>query len=322
MNENPKQMSQKDLIKIELKERSSHFAFLYGNGVNKYINKDFPDWKTLLNNLYKEIIGSKVNCKFKGISYTELYEILKLKLRENGDANSEVTILNKVIEMIDTTNKADYQNPFNIAMYYDVPVLTTNFDRNLDSEMKKSILKVKNEHQFSNYYPWNVYYAPKNAGSKKNVYGYGVWHINGSVDYKRSVKLGVKAYMNMVSKAKNYLHDCGKNSLFCKQEGDDSDGQIHPWKGANTWLELFFNCSLCIIGLSLDENETFLRWLLIQRASFNMDRRDNRRKGWYLCRQKDIDKYDGKRLFLETVGIQIIEFNEYSEIYDFVKSLN
>lgn len=85
-------------------------------------------------------------------------------------------------------------------------------------------------------------------------------------------------------------------------------------KLTNTWLDIIFQKSLLISGLALEENEVFLRWLLIQRAKW-LNSTQSVQKGWYIKGPKDnVD--EGKKLFLESVGFDIITIADYKIIYE------
>ena len=84
-------------------------------------------------------------------------------------------------------------------------------------------------------------------------------------------------------------------------------------------MDIFYNSSLCINGLALNSDESYLRWLLISRKKYleRVELKDV--KGWYVCHPSDLN--DGKRLFLEGVGLDIVEIEDnkvrYEDLFDF-----
>ena len=54
------------------------------------------------------------------------------------------------------------------------------------------------------------------------------------------------------------------------------------WSGYYTWLHAFFNKDLFIFGLKLNNDEVFLRWLLIQRAKYSQLYNKGLKAGWIL----------------------------------------
>lgn len=72
-----------------------------------------------------------------------------------------------------------------------------------------------------------------------------------------------------------------------------------------------------IFGFGLDENEVFFRWLLIERAKYFKRNPSLKKQGWYVVLKNSTEsKNEGKLFFLESVGIDIIEVNSYTEIYE------
>lgn len=188
---------------------------------------------------------------------------------------------------------------------HNAPVLTTNFDKVLENAISLKKHKLGDK-RLSDYYPWSVYYSKEELDNPLN--GFGVWHINGVVDYRRSIKLGLSQYMGCVSRARQMVQRTkGGKELFHGKDQSD-------WVGKDSWLHIIFNKSLFVFGLSLAENEVFLRWLLIQRALYFSRFPERKHQGWYLTTKADIDKEQGKRFFLEQVGFEIIEVESYKVI--------
>ena len=162
---------------------------------------------------------------------------------------------------------------------FESPILTTNFDVYIGKSIraKRRILSPnEDQYKFTDFYPWNVYYGTDEIENPLD--GFGVWHINGLTDYPRSIRLGLSDYMG--------------------------------WIGCNTWLHVIFNKDLFIFGLALEENEVFLRWLLIQRAKYSQ-MYDKRLKGWYI----DNNISPGKKFFLEQLGFEVIEIRDFNNLY-------
>lgn len=100
------------------------------------------------------------------------------------------------------------------------------------------------------------------------------------VGYRRSIRLSLSEYMGLSARVRSFLH---------KEESIDDFNfkNQNNWKGYNTWLHIIFNSSLCIFGLALDENETFLRWLLIERAKyFRRSQNAEKKGGMYVNQMK------------------------------------
>ena len=87
----------------------------------------------------------------------------------------------------------------------------------------------------------------------------------------------------------------------------------HQWAGAASWLHVAFNWPLLIFGLALDENEIFLRWLLIERARYFKNCPEVSKEAWYVYAGER--HADGKQFFLESVGVTPLRVDSYEDIY-------
>ena len=162
------------------------------------------------------------------------------------------------------------------------------------------------ETSFTDHYPWASYYAESEL--KNPLDGFGVWYMNGMIKYHRSIKLGLSEYMGNVQRARKMINN---------NYGKTTTKGENPWNINNTWIDIMFNKSLCIFGLSLDETEVFFRWLLIQRAKFFKRFSEYDHKGWYIMKTGDKNpKIEGKKFFLKSVGIEVIEVDNYSTLYE------
>lgn len=182
----------------------------------------------------------------------------------------------------------------------DAPTLTTNFDTIIAQSLHLS--KRRMGKSFTAFYPWNVYYSDKELDCP--ISGFGIWHINGVVEYPQSIKLGISDYMGNVERVRKMLHSHDFNEFF---NGKNQNN----WVGYYTWLHIFFNRDLFIFGLKLESNEVFLRWLLIQRAKYSQ-MYNKTLKGWFV--DKDID--ENKKYFLNKVGFDVIDISDFNELYD------
>lgn len=183
---------------------------------------------------------------------------------------------------------------------FDVPVITTNFDTIMAQSLHLS--KRKMGKSFTAFYPWNIYYSDKELDCP--ISGFGIWHINGVIEYPQSIKLGLSDYMGNVERVRKMLHSHDFNEFF---NGKNQNN----WAGYFTWLHIFFNRDLFIFGLKLESNEVFLRWLLIQRAKYSQ-MYNKPLKGWFV--DKDID--ENKKYFLKKVGFDVIDISDFNELYD------
>lgn len=282
-----------------LNSNKDQLAFICGNGINRYAYRETQkcSWSDMLLDIWREISSNNTLSNIsEGISYTEFYDVME------SDVGNIDTLRLKVVNYLEKWKPHPYhewlQNKF---IEWNIPLLTTNFDRNLDAGLR--IYKFNNT-KFTDFYPWNVYFSKKELGSPLD--GFGIWHINGMVGYRRSIRLGLSEYIGLSARVRSYLHNDDKL--------DDFYNKTENWNGDQTWLHIIFNRSLCIFGLGLDENETFLRWLLIERAKYFKKFPKRAKKGWYICRSNDLT--NGKRFLLEHIGFEVVALDSYKDVYE------
>lgn len=277
-------------------------AFIIGNGINRY--KDNPDdlsWEGILNRLWRKYGDAHHLNRPEGISLPEFYDILEIYMHQGIELQE---IFCKQFNKHWGGAKEHHRIILDTLQNWNVPLLTTNFD-----------LTLEGVHTFQRYrttstgltdiYPWTTYYGAHQLLLPTD--GFGIWHINGMIEYARSIRLGLSHYMGSVERARKLIHN-GDESLF--------RGKNQPfWQGHKTWLHIVFNKSLFIFGLDLEENETFLRWLLIERQKYFRKFHNRVHSGWYLMERSDDVKVAGKKFFLKGVGIDVLEVDSYEDIY-------
>ncbi|MCH4183625.1 MAG: SIR2 family protein [Prevotella sp.] len=323
-------------------ENKKDIAFITGNGVNLYFADDIyskenkraniKSWKDLLLSLWnkdnKVIEEEKIREIPSGLSYTESFDLLDLKRTLPRQLRSEdITpqMVSRIFAGITPNVKTDVTNEMEnwkgghkvekfvrAIKKLETPFLTTNFDEVLPSSLNLKETTTTRLPQKctsnSKRFRWNYYYSDQGS-LELPTSGFGIWHINGSVCHPESISFGLCDYMFNVTIARNMIQGIDKPDTF-------SGKHTSYWPGCNTWLHIIFNKSLFIFGLSLGENETFLRWLLIQRAKYFALYRtsDTDHQGWYVADPKDIS--EGKRFFLESAGFEIINIKKYKTIYE------
>ena len=297
----------KDIIDAQnaLRHNQNRLAFIVGNGINRFAYGGGLNvsWEGLLLDVWRENLRHTLSSVYGGITNTELYDMMEFEAKP-------AVLLDSVVSKVRNWARQDYHSSLQTALQnWGKPVLTTNFDSNLEEGLNKVIVKpIRGGQKFTDYYPWNVVYTNNRDFAVHNIYDFGIWHINGMVEYKRSLRLSLSQYMLQSMRAAGLIHSA-------KSFDDNFYGKNQEiWCGHNTWLHLVFNCDLCIFGLSLDTQETFLRWLLIERAKYFYKFRERIRHGWYVGTSADLTP--GKQLFLEKIGFEIIELESYEKIYN------
>ena len=281
----------------------SDLALVIGNGINRYNNSNAKNsWDAILLGLASRYNVIQENQKLEGISQTEIFDLLQLK--KPASAKQQKSLQEEFCAGMEEWQVFQHhQRIVHWARENATPILTTNFDTVLSRAGDCRLLPEKLTTSFTDYYPWSRYFG--NMGLSNPLDGFGIWHINGMQRYRRSIRLGLTDYMGSVERVRGWMHKSSEGPLF---SGKDA----HDWPGVSTWLNIVFNKPLLIFGLGLEENEVFLRWLLIERARYFKKFPDRSRKGWYIYNS---DEKMGKLFFLKQLGIKTVKANGYDEVY-------
>lgn len=307
MSDNSSPLHTVPQIKTIIQANSNDAAYVLGNGINRYYSQDNLSWEELLLTLWNKYTDSKKQQTeiFKGISFTEFYDAIEIQNIKKENFSS--TIQKEVKNKIEFWQPNLEQNKIiNRIRHQDAPLLTTNFDDLIPKSAALEFYKMDTQ-GFTDFYPWSCYYSDREL--KDPLDGFGVWFPNGMIKYHRSIKLGLSQYMGNVERVKKMLNN-NRQSLYYNGKNRKE------WTGYLSWLHVVFNKSLIIVGLSLEENEVFFRWLLIERAKYFKMFPKRRKKGWFITVKNDNDvNFLGKKFFLESVGLNVLEVENYEVLY-------
>ena len=236
---------------------------------------------------------------FNNKKATEEYRSLKLQICKQMSDWKETNIHHRFIQYIKSKN---------------IPILTTNYDSTL---LDESIIKFhkmlkrpsingfpapirKSEHMFTDYYPWYSYYSDHIIKDVKEEFG--IWHIHGFHCYPRSLVIGAIDYANTIHRLKKYLPVTNQ-------------GPKPKWIAKNSWIDIFFNCDLIIIGLSLEPQEISLRWLLMEREKHFRRNEKMRRNTVYINNQQYDCCGKGKKYLFDSLKIDTYTLKTGIDIY-------
>ena len=289
-------------MKTLLRKHRSDIALVIGNGINRHgPAKETNSWEDLLVQLAGRHLRGQLDAVPEGVALTEFYDVLELTSATSGSGKPLQQ------EFCDSMQAWRYyehhERIVKWAQEADAPILTTNFEEVL-SDAGRCTLRRSKKGGFTQYYPWESYFGSRDISDPSQEFA--IWHLNGMQCYRRSVCLGLSHYMGSVQRARGWLHRGNEERLF-------SGKNTHKWRGATSWLHIVFNSPLLIFGLKLEVNEVFFRWLLIERARYFGKFPNRKKNAWYVHMPGKLS--DGKRLFLEGVGVKPVRVVSYEEIY-------
>jgi hypothetical protein len=266
-------------------------AFLIGNGPNLAANI-MLSWKDLL----KSISDRPIPYQTDGLTNTEVYDLVEL-YSANHDVKERVRM---ALELLPTYNIEIHRRLMRFAMSIHAPVLTTNFDESLEKSINAQLFNIDAK-GFTRFYPWKTYYGFNQLTLPTD--DFGIWKIHGDVKYKDSIRLGLSDYMGSVERARKLIHN-GDDNLFKGKRQEQ-------WQGYQTWLHIWFNLPIVIVGFGFGIDEVFLRWLLIERRRY-LNIYNDPMEVYFISRGIPDPSINN---LMQNLGVEIISINDYQEIY-------
>jgi len=276
-------------------------ALLIGNGINRHgSSTNSHSWETLLKTIaagYQLVFTRE---QLKHMSNTEFFDILELA-KPLSDRQS---LQRQFCDQVSGWKPRDHHKQIvSWARRRAAPVITTNFDDLLAQAADAPFHHDRKG--FTDFYPWSCYYSSAEMTAARS--SHAIWHAHGLAKYSRSVRLGLTHYMGAVQRARGLIYGTGGLR-------DKKLASADHWAGAGTWLEPFFFCPIIILGLGFTRDETFLRWLFLERARFHRIRPDFKTEAWIV--ERKTDRPDHRRRFLTELGIETVYVKDYADIYE------
>ena len=234
-------------------------TLLFGNGINR-LSAHQMSWESLLNEIK---IANKF---FNGtLPNTMIYEraYLEFEMKNSSTHSSEREVKQKIAnKMGDITSNDFYQLIFKLGFNN---YLTTNYDY----AFKRKILLTKEYTEINNSTE-DVYSLRRNTliqnKAKKDVCK--IWNIHGEISKPISIMLGLDHYCGSIGKLDAYLKGNYEfiDNKITKKVISIKEKLESKFYDNYSWVELFFNSNIHILGLELDYSETDLWWMLNKRA--------------------------------------------------------
>lgn len=272
-------------------------ALLIGNGINLFNGSDSSSWRRLLGTLAHRSNLKLSEDEAAEMSNTEFFDILDLAKENKSSLQKEFCYL-----MTDWKPSDHHIDIVNWARRHSRPILTVNFDENLSKSIDARLYGRGKD--FTDFYPWNSYFSDRLIADPRN--SFAIWHAHGMARYSRSIRLGLTHYMGSVQRARSWLY--GERGLRAQaKHGNDT------WRGRESWLDIILFCPLVIFGFTFGKDESFMRWLFLERARIHRIRPEWKAKTFFVDTPKNGSLH--RKPFFNGLGIEYIAIRRYSEIY-------
>jgi len=266
-------------------------TLLFGNGLN--LLSDNPlSWDTLLNEL--EVGSNTISEETPNTMKYEKIFLDRNSLHSSESIDEEFSIKEQIKELMTGQRGNKYYSEI-IDLEFD-NYLTTNYDNAFCESYGGEVKNSSTEGLYS-----LRRYLSLNSEEHKPA---RLWHIHGEIENPKSIMLGLDHYCGSISKIDGYIKgkyrfksDSVKlplKSMAQKLKNSDFD-QV-------SWVELFFNSNIHILGLSLDYSETDLWWVLNKRARLMIDNKIQNKIYYY---ESNIP--DSKKSLLTSMGVTVVE---------------
>jgi len=236
-------------------------TLLFGNGINQ-LSHNSINWTELLEKLKREKFANKT------LPNTMIYE--RVLMERNGN--------NKGTHFLETEIKNDiakYMHEVPTNEYYEKifdlefdDYLTTNYDYAFKNKLKEKGLSSLNKSTEGIYS-----IRRKTTIHDNDTVLCNIWNIHGEINKPTSIMLGLDHYCGSIGKLDGYIK--GTYEFQENREPYRVKSIVHKLKNNiydnHSWVELFFNSNIHIVGLSLDYSETDLWWILNKRARIMTD---------------------------------------------------
>ena len=303
-------MDDNSVLAEEISKFDGDFAFLIGNGINKYMS-GAVSWNEFLIYLIKDkklqlpesVIKTLENSESKPyLTFPEIFSLANIAWK-NQKSEKEKSLKRYTAEFF-----SDPLRPCKLLEYAartHKNIITTNYDFNIEKRLKikESPAKIPSISGISKksyyYYLFEYFSAPDSAK---------VWHIHGHLKKPGSIKIGLEDYSNTF----NYI----KKNLFSDGKEHYNPAHGEKWLGWESCLGPLMSKPLVIAGCGLQSEELLLRQLLLYKFHARNTKKSERKDfsaGIYLSGP---EKDKNKKAFLESLGFYFIEFENYSDIYN------
>lgn len=289
-------------------------TLFFGNSLNRLSEKNIS-WNQLLDKL-KDIR------KFENgnLPNTMIYERIMLERPdvEEDVLHDEFNVKETISNLMNNIEPHEvYFKLFNSNFQN---YITTNYDYAfIDSIINKQIVNLPIiEHSTEDVYSIRRLKEIKNTLEKKKNF----WQIHGEIRKPASIMLGLDHYCGSIGKIDSYIKGWYNYIVDGEKIVQPSIEEKFKSNSFNnsSWVELFFNSNIHIVGFSLDYSEIDLWWIINKRARLKKSKNlKNLIKNRIVFYCNEIDDYKKGVLESMDIEVRVIKLsknkNKYLEYY-------
>ena len=272
-------------------------TIFFGNGINR-LEKTNKSWDDLLN----EIKQPKV-FQNEDLPNTMIYE--RLLFEKPIETKGDVLLTEYEIKEKVANEYSKLKSPDIYKRLHDIKAenfITTNYDYLFHESFDKSDFKFEN---MSTEDIYSIRRKIEVTNGKNHVTN--IWHIHGEISKSKTIMLGLDHYAGEIGKIDSFIK--GRYEYRLEKENiriPSINKQLINNKFPDvSWIELFFNSNIHIIGFSMDYSEIDLWWILTKRARLSKideTKRFIRNRIFFYCNRIK----DSKKGLLESLGVTVI----------------
>ncbi|MBI4988350.1 MAG: SIR2 family protein [Rhodocyclales bacterium] len=276
---------------------------LIGNGFN-LVSDGGASWNALLNNL----AGTP---KTKHESEVRKAKPFTLWFEEIAKGGLHSQLKQKIAEDLESRVAPNKYHKDLMALNFQ-HILTTNYDYNLEAADGGSWIP--------NFPARETFYSLFRRRSSGNRH---VWHIHGELDIVGSIMLGHEQYSGYIHKIRNFL----TSGVETNAKARDGKPYLSKFSRNNkgsladveSWVDLFLEHEVHIIGFGLDYTENHLWNLITEKERLKRKRFPIAQAVFHRCSDKKQSTVDEARMsIMSALGVRVIDHvgASYAEAYD------
>lgn len=234
-----------------------------GNGINGFNCSKSLKWNELLTDLMKSDPFS-----LEGLPNVMAYEKIRLNWKRVNNQEDSLELKTYIVSKLEGYSGNEMCKKI-LGLGFS-NYITTNYDNTIENSFKD--MKENNSFEVNNQEEKN-YSLRRNINLKntENKVVGKVWHIHGDMNTPKSIMLGFNHYIGSTAKVDSYLKGTYKsdsNNNIQKIKPIEEKVKLNEYDNLS-WVELFFNSDVHIIGFGFDFYEIDIWNILTKRSRLN-----------------------------------------------------